>query len=66
MLFLLWEKRGGYSLPRPRKSEQDKKQSITIVLPGWLMSWLRQQQDKPSKLIESLLLRHKEELEKKD
>jgi hypothetical protein len=56
--------RGGF-VPRPRKPDDEKKHSITISLPGWLLKWLREH-GKPSKLIETLLLRYKEEVEKKD
>lgn len=52
-------------MPRPRKSDDDKKQSFTISISGWLLNWLRGQKH-PSQLIESLLLRHKEEMEKKN
>lgn len=52
-------------MPRPRKPEEEKVQSITVSLPGWLFRWLKQQ-DKPSKVVETSLLVYKEQLEKKN
>lgn len=53
-------------MPRPRKTEEEKKQSITISMPGWLLVWLRGHSKFPSHTIEALLLEYKEKLEKKD
>lgn len=52
-------------MPRPRKPEEEKVQSITVSLPGWLYRWLKEQ-EKPSKTVETSLLLLLEKMEKKD
>ncbi|MGK5512307.1 hypothetical protein [Brevibacillus formosus] len=55
----------GEDVPRPRKSEEEKKHPITISLRGWLIKKLREH-GKYNSLIESLLVDYFEKMDKKD